>query len=447
MGLADIWRGATDGTTARGRTAMLMSATAVGQLVALAMSPLLTRLLGPGAFGAFGVYLAVLGSLGAAASGRLGLAVPVPTDDQEATAIVATGVLATTLSTTLVALAVWFVGPWAATRLLEAPDVAPLLWFVPLSILGVGLTDVLSGWCLRHREFPVLVRQRVVRSVGTTGWQVVHALLSRGSAFALVIGDAFGRLWSVVAMARLIVRAERSSGRTVSWRDIGHAVRVHRAFVLITTPSTLVNALGQWVPVFLLTLWWGPIAGGLYVIGQRVIGVPIGLLGDSAGQVYIAELAAHARSDRGAMRGLFARTAGTLARLAGGAALALVLLAPLAFQVAFGAEWVEAGVMVRWQSVALAIQIVAIPMAHTLIVLRFQTRQLAWDITRLLATSAGFYLAQRFALTAVDAVAIHGVVTAILYLALIWLSWRAVRTRSGEPPDIDTGFSSDGLRF
>jgi O-antigen/teichoic acid export membrane protein len=196
---------------------MLMSATAIGQLVALAASPLLTRLLGPAAFGAFGVYLAVLGSLGAAASWRLGLAVPVPPDDREGSAVVAAGVLATFVSTAAIGLAVALAGDWIAAELLDAPEVAPLLWFVPLSILGVGLTDVLSGWCLRHREFPVLVQQRIVRSVGTSGWQVVHALIARGSAVALVVGDAFGRLWSVAAMSRLVLQAERARGERLAW--------------------------------------------------------------------------------------------------------------------------------------------------------------------------------------------------------------------------------------
>lgn len=449
MDVGALWRGATDGTTARGRTAMLMSATAVGQLIALAVSPLLTRLLGPGAFGVFGVYLAVLGSLGAAASWRLGLAVPVPSDDREGSAVAVAGVLATVISTSVIVLVIALGGEWIAIEVLHAPAVAPLLWFVPLSILGVGLTDVLSGWCLRHREFAVLVRQRVVRSVGTSGWQVVHALVTRGSAIALVLGDVVGRLWSVVAMGRLIWRAEGQRSARLSWKEVRAALGTHRAFALVTTPSTLVNAVGQWAPVFLLTLWWGPIAAGLYVIGQRVIGVPIGLLGDSAGQVYIAELAASARTEPAAMPRLFSRTAVGLAKLAGVAALFLVLLAPWAFDLAFGVEWHQAGEMVRWQSVALAIQIVAIPMAHTLVVLRFQRRQLAWDVVRLLVTAGAFYLADQLQWSALEAVAVHGVTTAALYLALIVLSWRAVAHRSGAgtPPPVDPDIPSDGLRF
>lgn len=410
-------------------TVRLLGSTALGQLLAIAIAPLLGRLLGPEAFGAFGVYLAVLGVLGGAASWRLGLAVPVPEDDADGVAVMAAGVAATLLSSLAAGLAVWFGAAALSTRL-GAPAVEPLLWWIPASILGVGLTDVLSGWCLRHREFPALVRQRVVRAVGTSGWQLIHALVVRAGAVPLVLGEVVGRLASVGAMAQVIWRTESARVRALTWASVRRALSTQREFVSVATPSYLVNQLGQWVPVFLLTAWWGPIAAGLYVVGQRVVGVPIGLIGDSAGQVYIAELAARSRTSPALMRALFRETASRLALLGGITAGALILLGPWGFRVGFGAEWVDAGRMVRWQGIALAAQLVAIPMAHTLVVLRYQQRQFVWDVVRLLATTIGFWWAYRSGATAVDAVAIHGGISAVLFASLTWASWRAVIARS-----------------
>lgn len=408
-----------------------MGSTALGQLLALAIAPLLGRILGPAAFGAFAVYLAVLGSLGGAASWRLGLAVQVPIEDGKGTAVIAAGILATAVSTGIITLALWAVGDRAATEWLGNAESAPLLWLIPASVLGVGLTDVLSGWCLRYREFPVLVRQRVVRAVGTSGWQLGHALLTRVGALPLVWGEVIGRLASVTAMAGVIWRAERERVRTLTWPRVRQAFSEQREFVTVATPAHLINQIGQWVPVFLLTAWWGIAAAGLYVVGQRVIGVPIGLIGDSAGQVYIADLAAASRNDPAQMRPLFRDTALKLGRLAALAAIILILFGPLGFALGFGDEWRDAGRMVRWQGIALAAQLVAIPMAHTLVVLRFQRRQLAWDLLRLIATVAGFWIARRSGADAVIAVALHGAITALLFAALTWTSWRAVRERAG----------------
>jgi O-antigen/teichoic acid export membrane protein len=430
VGVANLVRGATDGETNRGRAARLMGATALGQLLAFAAAPFLTRWLGPAAFGEFGVYLALLGALSGAVSWRLGLVVPVQTDDRSASAVVGAGIVATLVSCLAVAVGVAIAGPFIATDWFEVPSAARLLWLLPLALLGIGVADVLGGWGLRHREYQVLVSQRLTRSIWTTAWQLVHAFVRRSSATALVVGDAFGRLVSVVPIARLAWRAERARGPMPTWNDVTAALRTQRTFVIAATSANLLNKLGEWMPVLLLTAWWGPVASGLFVVGQRLVGVPIGLIGDSAGQVYIAELAAAQRGDRGALRPLFARYAKTLTMLAAVTAVALFLIGPGGFALALGAEWADAGRMVRWQSLALAIQLVAIPMAHTLVVLSFQNRQLLWDALRLAATVAAFAVAHQRDVDAVNAIAIHGVVTALMYSLLIWMSWRAVRERA-----------------
>jgi O-antigen/teichoic acid export membrane protein len=419
----------TTKTTARRSMVSLLGATVLGQVIALAVSPVLTRLTGPAAFGVFGVYLAALGVLGAVASWRFGLAVPLPDTDEEAAAVMVAGALGALALAALTALLVLFAGEWSARVVLHTPAIEPLLWLVPVGMLGVGLTDVLSGWCLRHRDFRPLVRSRITRSVGTSAFQLAGGVIVRGSPIGLISGDVLGRLFSVLEMARSITQAERGRKLLPPISRVRAAISRYRAFALVSTPSTFINAAGAWAPVLLLTIWWGPIAGGLYTLGQRVIGVPIGLLGDSAGQVYISELAARARDSSSAMTVLFSKTAKGLLTLGIPAGIAMLLLGPLAFRTVFGPQWADAGVMVRWQALALVCQLVAIPLAQTLNVLGYQRQQLAWDVTRLTLTVAGFAWAHYSALSPVESIAVYGVITAVTYLLLIGLGWRAIRER------------------
>ncbi|GAC1516881.1 MAG: hypothetical protein NVS1B4_14800 [Gemmatimonadaceae bacterium] len=407
-----------------------MSVTALSQVVALVASPVLTRLTGPAAFGVFGVYLAVLGVLGAATSWRSGLAVPLPESDEDAAAIVVAGILGSIGLAAVAALVVLLRGEWIARVLLGTPAIAPLLWLVPVGMVGVGVTDVLSGWCLRQQRFPPLVRSRISRSIATSACQILGGALVRGSPIGLVGGDVAGRLLSVGEMARSLAMSERGRGLVPPWGRVRAVTVRYRAFALLATPSTLINAAGAWAPVVLLTLWWGPVAGGFYTIGQRIIGVPIGLLGDSAGQVYVGELSARARGSSDSMTRLFSRTATGLLTVGVPAGAAMLLLAPLAFRLVFGSQWTEAGRMVQWQALALTSQLVAIPLAQTLNVLGYQRQQLAWDVMRLGLTVAGFAWAHHSAFTAVGSIALYGVVTTVTYLLLIALGWRAVRQQA-----------------
>jgi O-antigen/teichoic acid export membrane protein len=368
--------------------------------------------------------------LGAVASWRFGLAVPLPETDEDAAAVVVAGALGAVALAGLASLVVLFAGEWVARVVLDTPRIEPLLWLVPAGMLGVGLTDVFSGWCLRHRDFRPLVRSRITRSVGTGAFQLAGGMLVRGSPIGLVSGDVLGRLVSVWEMARAITRKERGRKLIPSLSKVRAAASRYRSFALISTPSTFINAAGAWAPVLLLTIWWGPVAGGLYTLGQRVIGVPIGLLGDSAGQVYIGELAARVRDSNSAMPALFSKTAAGLLTIGIPAGIAMLLLGPLAFRVVFGPQWVDAGVMVRWQALALVCQLVAIPLAQTLNVLGYQRQQFGWDVTRLILTVAGFAWAHYAALSPVESIAVYGVITALTYLLLIALGWRAIRERS-----------------
>jgi O-antigen/teichoic acid export membrane protein len=129
---------------------------------------------------------------------------------------------------------------------------------------------------------------------------------------------------------------------------------------------------------------------------------------------------------------LFSRTARGLFLVGIPAALGMLLLAPLAFRLAFGVQWTEAGVMLQWQAAALVCQLVAIPLAQTLIVLRYQRLQFAWDAMRLVLTILGFAWAHHAGMSAVGSIAVYGGVTAVTYLVLIALGWRAVRARTDE---------------
>jgi O-antigen/teichoic acid export membrane protein len=424
--------GPIDAGSSRGRVALLMTATATSQGIALLVAPFLTRLLGPAAFGVFGVYLASLGVLGAATSWRSGLAVPLPESDEDATALVVAGIAGSFALCAITALVVLVWREPIARVVLHTPEMARLLWLVPVGMLGVGLTDVLSGWCLRYQQFKPLVRIRLERAVGTNVLQLAGGFAVRASAVGLVVGDVAGRLLSVVEMARTIAHAERGRRGHVTRARLRAVISRYRDFALISTPSVFIYAAGQWVPVLLLTFWWGPVAGGLYTIGQRVIGVPIGLLGDSAGQVYASELAKRSRDASATLTQLFRRTARGLFLVGLPAAIGLLFLAPLAFRIAFGAEWHDAGVMLQWQAIALMSQLVAIPLAQTLNVLSLQRRQFAWDASRLVLTVLGFVWAHQAGLSAVSAIAVYGVVTAVTYLFLIDLGWRAVRSRQAE---------------
>ena len=89
--------------------AVLVGGTAVGQLVVLGASPILSRLFDPESFGLLAVYTAILSVAVSAGSLRLEQAIGLPKSEQEAYNVF---VLAA-LSASSVAVVVWLLGLFA----------------------------------------------------------------------------------------------------------------------------------------------------------------------------------------------------------------------------------------------------------------------------------------------------------------------------------------------
>ena len=118
-------------------------------------------------------------------------------------------------------------------------------------------------------------------------------------------------------------------------------------------------------------------------------------MGTAVSQVYFAELASVVRTDPARALGLFRRASVGLAAAAAILALVLVTAGPVLFTAVFGSEWRMSGRFAQGLALALAAQVVAVPLSQTLVALERQGLQLAWDSTRLVAVALAIWLPEQ----------------------------------------------------
>src|SRR6202041_2609867 len=111
--------------------------TALAQVIAIAMSPILTRIYKPVDFGALQVFNSLMMLAVVTAGGRYELAVLLPEDEQSSIDILGIAILCVCLTTTIVAAIVlvchfhWMLP--ASISVLKGH-----LWLLPISVLGAG---------------------------------------------------------------------------------------------------------------------------------------------------------------------------------------------------------------------------------------------------------------------------------------------------------------------
>lgn len=370
--------------TARSRgVLMIVSGTAVGQIAALLAAPALTRLYSPSSFGIFTVVSSLIMTIGTVAALRFELAIPIPEREDRAQSLAALGFiscLATAVAGSFVVL-VWGLD---MANLFGEPDLMPWLWLVPAIAALVGCFTVLNQLAIRHRRYGAIARRNVTQSVGMVLVQIGAGLASFRSG-GLIVGLGFGQVVGTVGMmpSSGLLSPDARRGRTPG--ELRAALVRFRRFPLMLAPAGLINALGLQLPVLFIAYYFGSQVAGWLGLTQRVLGLPVTLLGLAVAQVYLGELSRAVRGESVHTRELFAVASRRLAVAALGCLAVLLMAGPWLFSTVFGSEWLPSGQYAQALAVSLALQLVAVPLSQTLIVFERQTLQLLWDVGRLAA--------------------------------------------------------------
>lgn len=437
MGLRSLARSRL-GTGGRG-VLSIATPTVGGQLLLLVTAPVLARLYGPADFGVFTVVATLATMLGAVAALRFEQAVPLPAREHDAYGLVALGLGAALLTGAAGTVVVAAAGD-AVAAAFGQPRLRSWLWAVPPTAAAMGALLVLNQLAIRHRRYGAIGRRNLLQSVSMLLTQLgtgAAGLRPGGLVLGLGIGQVAGTLM-LLPGARL---GDPGVRRARGWRQLCDTAHRYRRFPLVLAPSGLLNALGLQLPVLLIALWYGDAVAGWLGLAQRVLAAPATLLGAAVAQVYLGEFARAARGDVERARSIFLRASRKLALIAVPAAAVVIVAAPSAFTVLFGAAWANGGAYAQALAVGTAAHFVASPLSQTVVVLGRPGRQFAWDAGRLLLVTGAVLGTALAGAPARYAVWAFGVAAAVAY-AVSWLvSLRTVtdaaraagRERDAEP--------------
>lgn len=392
--------------------------------MAFALAPLLARLYSPNDFGSFAIVSALIVTLGTVAALRIELAIPLPQDDTDAFSLATLGLASSAFVACAGTVFVSVVG-WQIAAAFHQPDLMPWLLAVPISAAAMGCYLVLNQLAIRQRRFGSIGRrsfaQPLVMVLAQTGMGLA-GLRPGGLVLGFGLGQAVGA-FSLTFGSGMASREAKLGRRRATLRRVAHR---YRRFPLFMGPSGLLNVLGLQLPVLLIAYWYGSEVAGWLGLTQRVLALPVTLIGTAVAQVYLSEIARSVRSDWDRATSIFMRASKSLAVVALALLALLLVLGPWAFSLVFGQQWTTSGHYAQALAIGLAAQLVAVPLSQTLIALERQRTQLAWDASRVLLTFIGIAAAVHLHASALAAVWMVSLVSAAMYAALWTLSYRSL---------------------
>lgn len=368
---------------------ILAGSTAIGKLLSIITTPIITRLYKPEDFGLVAVYTSILGFIAAVVCLSYQYAILPPDDDVDAANVLALCLLIAVGISVITVPIIYF---WriSIAEKLDENRFSSYLWFLPLSMLFKGFYQPFNFWATRREAFNHLAKTNLSRSISSIVVKVGLGLLNfrpLGLFIGILMSDSIG----IGVLFRLAWLGDQKIFKSVTLPGIKRAFRRYIRFPLLTTPTALINAAGTNLPIMLLTIFYGTQVTGWFGLAYQLIFIPTTLVGTAIGQVYLGEITSLIHEKPRKIYRLFIKTVKRLVLISLLPTFMLLIGGSSFVPLVLGNEWRETGFYLQLLSFSFMANFIATPVSRVFSVLERQDLALLWNITRLVIVTIGFY--------------------------------------------------------
>jgi len=399
---------------------VLAGGAASAQLIVVGVSPILTRLYTPEEFGLLAVFSAILGILVVISSMRYQLSIPLPKDDEQALMVAFLCLLVLIILTFFLSISVWFFGD-IFLDLLNTPGLGPYTWLIPVGFAFIGIQQILQNWFLRFKAFGLIAQARMAQSLSVAGLQII---LSSFGSVGLIGGRVLGQFFAnyvFITRKRILVWPIKFD---FSFKNILFVAKKYRQFPIFSSWSGLLNAGGAQVPSLFFASVYGPAAAGGYMLAQRIINMPLTVIGSAVAQAFLPSSIDALRENN--LDRQVTKLISALASLVLPGAIVLFFIAPEFFQFIFGHNWRIAGELVRCLSPMLAIQFIVNPVSRVFVTLERQDLALYFQICLFLLRIGALLAAYVFGFSLIESVKLFSLASVLGYILYLYAICRVV---------------------
>jgi O-antigen/teichoic acid export membrane protein len=315
-----------------------MTGTTIAQAIPIAISPILTRLYTPEDFGVLTLFVAITSIFGSIANARYELAIMLPKKDEDAINILALGFIIN-LFLSLFLLMIILIFHDYILNLLNNKEISPWLYLVPISVFLMGCFNLLNYYNNRKKYYKDLAKANVFKSIGSAIVQLILGFLKVG-AIGLISGQIFAQIISNTKLF-LNIKKDNLFIKIKKIKIIALAKR-YKDFPKFSMWAILANTLSVQLTNILISTFYSISTLGFYSLAQRVLAMPMSLIGGSIGQVFFQE-ATKEKQDTGKAIKTFNSTVKKLFIIGFPIFFILFFIIEDLFAFVFGEEWRVAG--------------------------------------------------------------------------------------------------------
>ena len=246
---------------------VVATGTAMAQIIYMALSPIITRLYGPEAYGLMGAFMAIVLIISPVAALTYPIAIVLPKQVEDARSLMILSFLISAASSIFLIL-ILLMFYQEIVDLFHLNTLSPFLLLLPAVVLFSGSLQIAEGWLIRTKQFKVTAKVAVLHALILQGSMVLVGLLYAEAAVLIVLSVLAIMIRSALmfklSQKPLRLQLEFGLERRIELKKT--AIR-YKDFPVYRAPEVFIDAISLGLPVLLLASFFGPAAAGFYSIG------------------------------------------------------------------------------------------------------------------------------------------------------------------------------------
>ena len=367
-------------------TLTLMSGSIIAQILAICISPIMTRLYSESEIGGYTLILTAVSMFGSVICGRYDLIIVSEEKEERVFPLVKLCFIITVVLSILVASGYSLY--YATNNEMNLSPLFSFFWiFILLLFTGIG--NILISFNNRNKEYKLMTSVNIIREVGRDICLVLGGICHIGIV-GLLISQTVSVALGIKRQSRRLIKKAKEIIQC-PFEDILECLKIYKKQLLYSVPATFANSFSYSV----LNLFIGQLFGlkvlAYYSMSFRMLGLPLSLVGTNISKVFF-ENAAREYEAKKEFRSTFLKTSVLLLAVAVPMVVLLMIFAPWAFGFFFGEKWRVSGEYVRILAPMFGIRLIASALSPAMIVVNKQNFELVLQMSFIACAIVSYFI-------------------------------------------------------
>jgi lipopolysaccharide exporter len=411
---------------------VVMSGTAMAQIIGFALTPIISRLFSPSDFGVFGSFVSISGIIAVGVTLQYSQAIMLPKTKADAINLFVLSCISVIVMM-LLCLAAILIAPAFFLNIMKTHS-AWILALLVMAGLVSGFNQSFQAWCIRVKAFKHTSASQVIRTMAANGTQIGFGWFQLGAP-GLILGTVLADITASINLARVLFYNLKTLRPEIQWARIKQLAVEYRDFPLYSATQNTVNALYQGLPVLLLAQFYGIAAAGAYAFGVRILLVPMNFILTALRQV-LFQKACETHHQGGKLLPLYIKTTLGLFAISFFPSVIFFIWSPKIFAWVFGSQWYAAGEFARWLVLWLMMGFCNLPSVLFARILRQQKNLLFYELANLIVATAALVGGGYF-MKSVNTVIMYSVAGCFMNGFLIFWIYTLLKSDASQPGNED----------